>query len=145
MQTDEAIALQTYILFHAIIRQDQSSEELARAMIACKWMAENLHLLARYMPGADCEAIGLGINYYLKKKTPASMDIIELDTMEEHIPRTEEFLTEYRQFAKEGLHLMRTPDDLDHAFTRLVTAVQVRSISRISSIGNQIAMSIRKG
>ncbi len=145
MQADDAITLQTHILFHAIIRQDQSDEELARSMTACKWMAENLHLLVRYMPDADCEAIGLGINYFLKKKTPASMDIIELDTMEEHIPRTEEFLTEYRQFAKEGLPLMRTPEDMDHAFARLVTAVQVRSISRIASVGNQIAMSVRKG
>lgn len=104
-------------LFHSLVRQSDTPEELQRATDSCVWLAENTAGLRKAISVQESEILSYVISYWTKHKKAPSFDILkESIERKSTSPGIMEKLSEYSELEDLRTH---SPEDLGQILVEL--------------------------
>lgn len=125
--SEDYISAQAFSLFHACLRHDETHEETARALIACRWLSDRLVLLRTYFPVQHCRLFGPVFSFFRDHQTAPSQEVLKMEGMD-YDYEYEEIITNYQNLVSD-LPLMKTREEMDFAFKKTVNVIQREAIA----------------
>ena len=124
-------------IFHNVVRQDDSQEEIYRATESCVWLAENFISLRKVLTVQQIEVLTYVNTFWFNQRTAPSYKIIK-ETLEYKSvsPGILELLTEYEEDV-ENL-TVNSPKDMGQLQTDLIETWQSQRLASVLKISRQI-------
>ena len=123
-------------IYHSLVRQDDSEEEIARATKACMWLAENAMRIRPIITIQQIEILTqVNMFWYTQKSAPSHVIIKETLERKSTVPGILEILSEYDE--QEGL-IVHSPEDLGQLLEDLIEEWQTERLKAILKTSNRI-------
>lgn len=126
-------------LFHNLIRQDDTQEEIDRATEACVWLADNILSVRRVSSAQQIEIITAVHTFWFNHRTAPSFHILK-DTLERKAtsPGVLEELAEYEEQTDLAIY---GPSDMGQLLTDMINEWQTDRLSSVLKITRAINQS----